>query len=130
MGYIQASPPKEEDLVRVGMPKSKKEMINLLVIMESLLASTRFRMFELQQTNSRWELSTGDVFAENTSLKALLKEKEQQIRMLQKELEGLQEEASKIQTVDHKKSTAANNPAGVEKPNSLLRKIRSRIENN
>ena len=128
MGYIQASPPKEEDLVRVGMPRTKKEMINRMVIMESLLASTRFRMFELQQANSRWELSTGAVFAENTSLKALLKEKEQQIHILQEELDGLQEQARKIQAVDGKESITSN-PASMGKPNALFGKIKSRLEN-
>ncbi len=58
----------------------------------------RFRMFELQQTNTNWELSTGAVFNENTALKELVKRQAGEIQSLKARLESVERELEKCKT--------------------------------
>ncbi len=50
------------------------------------LAVLRFRLFELEQTNSRWEMSTGAIKAQNIAYEELLRAKDRELAELKKSL--------------------------------------------
>ena len=54
---------------------------------EQDLAVLRFRTFELEQANSRWEMSTGAVKAQNIGYEELLRAKDRELAELKKIIE-------------------------------------------
>ncbi|NPV77707.1 MAG: hypothetical protein HPY59_15205 [Anaerolineae bacterium] len=74
------------------LPKNTQQLVTRLVEDEAILASTRFRMFELQQANRNWELSNGAVYKENISLKNLASRHIEEIKGLKEKIKDLENE--------------------------------------
>ena len=97
LGYLRSQPYQEAESDSEA-EREKKQLMARLIQDESTLASMRFRMFELQQTNTNWELSTGAVFNENTALKKLVKRQAREIQSLKARLESVERELEKCKT--------------------------------
>jgi hypothetical protein len=73
LGYLRANSLEEENNGQVEGEANKERLIKRLIRTESSLAVTRYRMFELQNANQNWKLSSGAIYAENEGLRALAK---------------------------------------------------------
>ena len=63
---------------------------------ESHLAAIRYRMFELQQANQAWELSTGAVYTEGKALTNLVRRQKEEISELIKRIREQQAEVERL----------------------------------
>lgn len=89
LGYLRANCLPEEP--PSGMPQDAAALTARLVQAESQLAAMRYRLFEVQQANSDWEISSGAVYRENVGLKNLTQRHREEIRRLQAETARLRD---------------------------------------
>lgn len=94
IGYLRVTRFSDEEAV--GMPQNTRDLFERLVKAESLLASMRFRMFELQQQNQNWELSNGAVFQENIGLRNLTNRHLEEISELRTRVSSLEKELTDL----------------------------------
>lgn len=86
LGYLRVNSLEEESDSQIAGEIDKERLIKRLIRTESSLAVTRYRMFELQNANQNWKLSTGAIYAENEGLGALAKRHANEISDLRNEL--------------------------------------------
>ncbi|MCX8025618.1 MAG: hypothetical protein N3A60_10480 [Thermanaerothrix sp.] len=87
MGAVRAAQ-AEADLEDEALPEANdapptfEAMRQRLIHVEASLAVLRFRLFETQEANRAWNLSTGAIQAENVGLNALVKRQKEEIEAL------------------------------------------------
>jgi len=86
LGYLRVNSLEEENNGQVEGEANKERLIKRLIRTESSLAVTRYRMFELQNANQNWKLSSGAIYAENEGLRALAKRHADEISDLRNQI--------------------------------------------
>jgi|YNPNPStandDraft_1061719.scaffolds.fasta_scaffold01546_4 hypothetical protein len=128
LGYLLAQSLSESENI-TGLPQDLERLTARLVETESMLASLRFRAFELQQQTSNWELSNGAVFQENMALKNLVKRQREEIADLRLKLKELQQKKAGDHTPSNEKnvscskqiSTVSNSSSRLERFSEFLK---------
>lgn len=83
LGYLLAHSLDEGNETNSSEDNNKERLIQRLIRTEARLASIRYKMFELQQANQNWTLSSGAIYTENAGLRALAKRRTQEVTDLQ-----------------------------------------------
>jgi len=66
---------------------------------EQDLAVLRFRMFELEQANSRWEMSTGAIKTQNIAFEQMIRAKDQELAELRRIIEEKDKEIERLKNL-------------------------------
>ncbi|MCJ7519213.1 MAG: hypothetical protein MUO42_06025, partial [Anaerolineaceae bacterium] len=77
-GYLMGNPELNEDK-QTDFPRNSDELIERLVKAEAIPASIRYHIYEIQQANNNWELSTGAVQKENAGLRNIAKRRLEEV---------------------------------------------------
>lgn len=107
LGYLLAQSISDSENA-TGSPQDSERLTARLVQTESMLASLRFRAFELQQQTSNWELSSGAVYQENMALKNLVNRQREEIADLRLKLTELQEKKAGDHTTFNEKNVSCS----------------------
>jgi len=68
----------------------RKRFTSMICEAESHMAAIRYRLFEFQQANQAWELSTGAVYTDNRALRNLVCRQKEEISGTKKRIAGLE----------------------------------------
>ncbi len=109
LGYLRVNSLEEENDSPIAGEVDKERLIKRLIRTESSLAVTRYRMFELQNANQNWKLSSGAIYAENEGLRALAKRHADEISDLRNQI-LIKDSALKQYQAQQEKLTKKSHP--------------------
>jgi chromosome segregation ATPase len=117
MGAVRAAQ-AEADLENEALPEANdapptfEAMRRRLIHVEASLAVLRFRLFEAQEANRAWNLSTGAIQAENVGLNALVKRQKEDIEALKARLAELEAALRQATSAPAPPAPASEPPSG------------------
>ena len=91
----------------------RKRFTSMICEAESHLAAIRYRLFEFQQANHAWELSTGAVYTENRALSNLVCRQKEEISGLKKQV---REQQMEIESLHSQQTTSSLSGSILPKP--------------
>ena len=96
LGYLRGESCLQDSTKDDNEDTKIKKLTSMISEAESHLAAIRYRMFELQQANQAWELSTGAVYTEGKALTNLVRRQKEEISELIKRIREQQAEVERL----------------------------------
>ena len=128
LGTVRARRAMQSMQAGENLDATLDRLMSRLMEVESSLAVTRFRLYEYQQANQGWELSTGAIRRENLGFQGVLERKRNELSALNDRVRALENENTALKSLlgeTHEQPAAALTP---EKPPSARQHVFKRIK--